>query len=351
MSSLPKADVVIVGGGPGGTATAIHCAQKGLKVTLLEQAEFPRSHPGETLHPGIEPLLKKLGVAEQVLSAGFLRHPGHYIEWQGEREFQAFGEDEQGPWLGFQAVRSQFDSLLLEQAQTLGVQILQPCRALEPLVNQGHVQGLNTTLGSIDAAFVVDAAGSCQWLARKLGIRTTPYSPPLKAYYGYATGECPDRDQAPLIASDAEGWTWIAKVEHQRYQWTRLSFDSQPGAHWQPEDLADLFPEGKARAVDVTWRLVNPAAGPGYFLVGDAAAVLDPASSHGVLKAMTSGMMAAHLIVQSFQQGEQLQPSSASRYCAWLRTNFYHDLIHLQGFYAPILSALSSSPTLQSTSF
>lgn len=341
MSLLPKPDVVIVGGGPGGTATAIHCAQHGLQVALLEQAEFPRSRPGETLHPGIEPLLHQLGVAEQVLNAGFLRHPGHYVEWQGEREFQPFGEDEQGPWLGFQAVRSHFDSLLLGKAKALGVQILQPCRALEPIVHQGQVQGLDTTLGPIRATYVVDAAGSCQWLARKLGLKTTPYSPPLRVYYGYATGDCPERDQAPLIASDTEGWTWIAKVEPQRYQWTRLSFAGQPDAHWQPDDLAALCPEGKARAVDVTWRLVNPAAGPGYFLVGDAAAVLDPASSHGVLKAMTSGMMAGHLMVQS-AQGEPIHPAGAARYCAWLRTSFYHDLVHLQGFYAPILSALTS---------
>lgn len=335
------------GGGPGGTATAIHFTQNGLQVILLEQAEFPRPHPGETLHPGIEPLLKKLGVAQQVLNAGFLRHPGHYVEWQGEREFQAFGEDEQGPWLGFQAVRSHFDMLLLEQAKASGAQVLQPCRALEPIVNQGQVQGLKTTLGTIDATFIVDAAGSSQWLARKLGLKITPYSPPLRAYYGYATGECPERDPAPLIASDAEGWTWIAKVQPQRYQWTRLSFASQPNFHWQPEDLAALSSEGKARAVDVTWRLVNPAAGPGYCLVGDAAAVLDPASSHGVLKAMTSGMMAAHLIIVQNSLENQLQPSLAARYCAWLRTSFYHDLIHLQGFYAPILSSLANhSPAL-----
>lgn len=178
VSILPKTDVVVIGGGPGGTATAIHCAQKGLKVTLLEQADFPRSHPGETLHPGIEPLLRKLGVAEQVLNAGFLRHPGHWVEWQGERQFQAFGKDAQGPWLGFQAVRSHFDALLLNQAKAMGVNVRQPCRAIEPLIEQGQVQGLNTTLGTIKATYVVDAAGSCQWLARKLRLKTTPYSPP-----------------------------------------------------------------------------------------------------------------------------------------------------------------------------
>jgi flavin-dependent dehydrogenase len=53
----------------------------------------------------------------------------------------------------------------------------------------------------------------------------------------------------------------------------------------------------RRRGADVTWRIISPAAGPGFFLVGDAVAVLDPASSHGVLKALMTGMMAAHLIL------------------------------------------------------
>ena len=341
MSSLPKADVVVIGGGPGGTATAIRCAQHGLQVTLIEEAEFPRPHPGETLPPEIEPLLKKLEVRDRVLSAGFLRYPGRWVGLQGERYFHAFGENGRGPKLGFQVVRSHFDALLLEQAKAIGVTVLQPCRAIEPIVSQGQVQGLITTQGGIEATDVVDAAGSGQWLARKLKLRTTPYSPPLQAEYGYVTGRYPERDHAPLIASAPGGWVWITKVQPQRYQWTHLSFSQQFDVHWHPPDLANLSPEGKTRAVDATWRLVDPAAGPGYFLVGDAAAILDPASSHGVLKAVASGMMAAHLIVQK-SQGVQLQPSPAARYCTWLRTNFYHDLIHLQGFYAPILSTIAT---------
>ncbi|MBA4535538.1 hypothetical protein H1196_23700 [Brevibacillus halotolerans] len=50
---------------------------------------------------------------------------------------------------------------------------------------------------------------------------------------------------------------------------------------------------------DMTWRVITQLGGPGgYFLIGDAATVLDPASSHGVLKAVMSGMMAGNLIAQ-----------------------------------------------------
>ncbi|MEH7277917.1 FAD-dependent oxidoreductase [Bacillus toyonensis] len=69
-------DVIIIGGGPAGTATAITCAKNGLKVLIIEGKQFPRHRPGETLHSGIEPLLKTLGVIKQIKSAGFLRHEG-----------------------------------------------------------------------------------------------------------------------------------------------------------------------------------------------------------------------------------------------------------------------------------
>ena len=44
----------MVGAGPGGCATAITAASQGLRVCLLDAADFPRARPGETLHPGVD---------------------------------------------------------------------------------------------------------------------------------------------------------------------------------------------------------------------------------------------------------------------------------------------------------
>lgn len=80
---MDGADVVIVGGGPAGSAAAIACAGTGLNVVLVERAAFPREAPGETLHPGVESLLERLGVAGAVRAAGFLRHEGTWVRWGG----------------------------------------------------------------------------------------------------------------------------------------------------------------------------------------------------------------------------------------------------------------------------
>lgn len=328
-----EVEVIVVGGGPAGSAAAIKCAQSGLSVTIIEAEQFPREHPGETLHPGIEPLLEQLGVAERVLAAGFLRHQGNWVQWEGEDQFVPFGTDKAGSWYGFQAWRADFDALLLNHAKDLGVEVLQPYRTLHPIVSDSRVIGVITSQGALHSSFVIDAAGSRHWLARQLGLNINNYSPRLIAHYGYVEGNCCSRDDLPVLIADEQGWTWIAKVRPQLYQWTRLSFcNEQTNQSSIPKEFHGLKPKGRTRAADVTWRIVNQPVGSGYFIVGDAAAVLDPASSHGVLKAIMSGIIAGHLITQIVNHSKTAHKAT-QEYYQWVYNWFRHDVSKLKELY------------------
>lgn len=338
LEDVSNPDVLVVGGGPGGCAAAIRCAQLGLKVVLIESKPFPRTHPGETLHPGVEPLLKQLGVLEPVLAAGFLRHNGNWVQWSAESEFVPFGEDDSGEWLGFQAWRADFDPILLNRARALGVKVIQPCRASRLVMDGCRVIGVETSLGTFRAAKIIDATGDHHWLAQQLGLEISYHSPRLIAYYGYVTGECPARDHAPAIAADSSGWTWTAKVGLQLYQWTRLSFVEQKIAKdWLPNEFLGLKIYQPMRAANVTWRIVSKPAGCGYFLVGDAAMVLDPTSSHGVLKAIMSGIWVGHAIASELL-GNLTEQEAIDHYCLWIHNWFLHDVKNLSSLIAKLPS-------------
>lgn len=330
---MSEPDLLILGGGPGGTAAAITAAQRGLRVVLMEQQAFPRHAPGETLHPGVEPLLRQLGVRDEILAAGFLRHQGHWIAWDGPARFEAFGADAEGPWLGFQAFRAEFDAILLAQARKLGCTLLQPCRALRARLAAGRVVGVETEQGEFAAPYVIDASGGSHWLARQLGLTIHHHSRRLLARYGYVQGA--SVEEAPRLVADPDGWTWTATVRPGIRQWTRLRFSGQPpDRNRVPEGLESFPPWTPVHGAEVTWRHVPEAAGPGYFLVGDAAAVLDPVSSHGVLKALMSGIMAGHLLGGCLAPGARLSESTAIRnYRTWLNAWFEHDLARLRELY------------------
>ena len=327
-------DVIVLGAGPAGCAAAILCAQNSLRVTLLEREVFPRHRPGETLHPGVEPLLQQLGLGDALGAAGFLRHRGIWVRWESELRFEPFGADDDGPWSGFQAWRATFDALMLERARHSGVVVRQPCRATGLMLDGVRVTGVRSSCRPLTARFVIDATGGGHWLARKLSLTIRRYSPRLMVRFGYVRGDCAVRDDAPALVADDAGWTWTARVRPQLYNWTRLSWRARRQSDTAPpEELRDLVPQGPARAADVTWRRVTEPAGPGYFLVGDAAALLDPAASHGVLKGLMSGMMAAHLCTRIIKDGASEQ-QAAREYRRWLAGWFEADVARLSELYA-----------------
>jgi flavin-dependent dehydrogenase len=328
-------DVAVVGAGPAGAAAAIVCARGGLRVALLERSALPRERPGETLHPGVEAPLRELGVLDEVLRGDLPRHRGVWVSWgDAEPRFDAYGSDETGPWRGFQALRGAFDALLVARARELGAVVCERCRAVAPVVgHDGRVVGVETPAGVLRARYVIDAGGAGHWLARRLGVGLDRRSPPLIARFGYAAGSCPARDEAPAIVADDAGWEWTARVADRVYAWARLALragDTGPGE--PPAEFAGLTPRGRARSAEVGWRVAQRCAGPGWAAAGDAAVVLDPASSHGLLRGLLTGMHAARLARAVLAGGDEAR--LRVEYSAFVTGWFEHDVAALRELYA-----------------
>lgn len=348
--------ILIIGAGPAGTASAITALNAGLKVIIIERLRFPRYRPGESLHPGIQPLLAQLGVEQAVLDANFLRFSGIQMNWPDREWFESFGEDAQGSWQGFQAWRAIFDQILLDHAIALGAEVYQPCRVLDVLRQDERVIGINTNQGPIRARFVIDASGSRHWLADQLHIPVTRLTAPLFARYGYLNGYLDTKDlsgqsQDPILKIQDNGWLWIAPIDTpnnrgKQIHWTELVLPAAQ-VRKQPKQIPDVLSSLltitppvdssaiKIQGADVTWRVMQTMAGDGYFAVGDAAFILDPISSHGVLRAIMSGIYTANLIVQSAcgRIPEKILPTI---YHDWMQTWLQTDVEKLKEFYAEL---------------
>lgn len=300
-SSIPRATeceayaVAVIGGGPAGSAAAIVCASAGLPVAMIVRRQAGRAVPCESLHPGIVPLLMRLGANAL---EGAIRGRFGAIVSDGRRT--PFGSDENGAWQGFHVDRARFDDALLRHARTLGVTVLENERAASIEIGADRrVAAVGLASGKqLKARWTVDASGQRQWLSHALGNRIKTLSEQLTATRGEVEAASAFETSDAQFCSLADGWTWVAPLDGRRAVWTRLC---RRGA--RPTALPSAL--SAARTVlppvgrDVTWRMARPVAGAGYVVVGEAGVSLDPSFGQGVIAAILSGMAGAQTILEA----------------------------------------------------
>ena len=311
-------DILILGAGPAGCAAAIRARQTGLCASMFDINPQPKVAPGETLHPGIEPILKQLGVLDEILRAGFQRHLGIWIELGNQRYFSLYGEDEDGPWRGFQVDRQIFHQILQRAAIDAGATLIRNARPESVLVAEGRLLGVVVNDRYVRANCTLDATGRSAWLAGQLGVLVSRRSPPLGVRFGWGNSDGKNLDDQPSFIFRDDGWDWQAPLGHKRVAWVKLRIGDENTC------LA---------GIDLAWQLRPQCAGPGFFLLGDAAATLDPSSSHGVIRAMMSGILACHL-VSSYRHTGGTESSIIEAYRAWIREQFEHDERRMRQHYA-----------------
>lgn len=275
-----RTDLVILGAGPAGCAAAISARRAGMTVVLLDRQRAPRAIPGETLHPGVEPILKSLGVWNAVLQQQFHRHQGIWHEDEdGERRFVPYGRDRSGPWLGFQADRVRLNKILQSRATELGVDVVRVRKVDDVLTGrESAVSGVTAEDSTYTARFTLDATGRHCWFANRLGLTSDSVAPSQRLRFGWIRKHLSELDAQPLFQEQRDGWDWTCPLGDGRSAWVELR--RNPGY----------------RGMDYTWRIFRECAGPGYFLLGDAACLMDPSAANGVLRALMSGIYAVHLI-------------------------------------------------------
>src|SRR4029450_6543601 len=116
-------DVVVIGGGPGGSTVSTLLAQQGLKVELFERETFPRFHIGESLIPETYWVLKRLNMLEKMQKSHFVKkYSVQFVNASGRQSAPFYFWDNKPHECSqtWQVVRSEFDQMMLENASEDG---------------------------------------------------------------------------------------------------------------------------------------------------------------------------------------------------------------------------------------
>jgi len=315
-------DVVIAGGGPAGATAAVLLARAGLDVLVVERARFPRFHVGESLLPRNLPLLREIGVAGRLAEVPHHRKLGAEFAYGHETESVRFRFTEGlvgGETETLNVERAAFDALLLDQARRAGATVLEETavRDVLSLDETGAVVRLvGREGGTVAARQLLDATGQSTLVGKHLGTREVYPGHRKVAFFGHLRGvERLPGDEAghPCIAMMEDGWFWLIALDAERTS-VGLVMDADRARragreHGVPPErmLAwgiarcpfvahrtrhALLPHTNQVGADFSYRC-RPYAGPGYFLLGDAATFLDPIFSTGICLAMAGAAEAA----------------------------------------------------------
>jgi flavin-dependent dehydrogenase len=332
-------DVVVVGGGPGGTSAATFLADAGLRVALFERERFPRFHVGESLMPATMLLLEQLGVRAAMEERGFQLKYGasfHDEETGGAQTFY-FLPGQPWPNYSYQVPRAEFDTVLLEHAKKRGVMVYQPASVETTEFDaDGVTVTASTEIGALRAraAMLVDATGRDALVASRYGQRRRIPNLGKVALFAHFKGAARQSglDEGNIrIYVMREGWFWWIPLKGELTSVGAVCHARTVKA-WTGE-LEALFGAMIARSPGVSAALAgavrvtavhrqanfaydnSPVVGDRFVAVGDAVAFVDPIFSGGVYIALRTGQLAAAAITEAFRAGD----FSARRFAAYER--------------------------------
>jgi flavin-dependent dehydrogenase len=319
MHSFGKINTVaILGGGPAASTLATLLARAGKKPVIFHLAKRTPLVVGESLVPAIIPMLRLLGVEEQVKSFSTFK-PGATVNVAPKVNF-SFPFDQLRmtlPKYAYNVPRDKFDEALLENSRKAGAKVVEAPAKVERVFGTERIGLSDETLKAAGDAlsgppdFIVDATGRVRLLPKLLELPSREGPRKDTALFAHV-------DQTQL---DSVGHVHTTRLDH-GWSWRiplpgRVSVGVVIGTEFLPkfgttkeERFDNLLKQdsvlctvaGEAKRLTpvveytnyqlVSWRIV----GDGWALVGDTAGFIDPVFSSGLFIGMQSAVELADAI-------------------------------------------------------
>lgn len=334
-------DVLVIGGGPAGSAVSALLADRGHDVVMLEKEHHPRFHIGESLLPMNMPLFDRLGVRKEIEAIGITKYGAEFVSpWHDHTSHFFFAEamDKSFPY-AVHVRRSEFDEVLFRHAAKRGARTFEGHRVTFVDMDAGKggervlvkVQDDDGVESEWRPRFVIDASGRDTVLSNQFGAKLRSKEHASAALFGHFTNAArqPGRNEGNIsLFWFDHGWFWfiplldgttsIGAVASPTYFKQRKTDPST----FLMETIA-LAPKLAARLTNA--KMVEPATATGnyaynskycrgdrFMMIGDAFAFIDPMFSSGVFLAMNSAFEGA-TAVDLWLRGENMMAEKAFR--------------------------------------
>jgi geranylgeranyl reductase family protein len=328
------AQVVVVGAGPAGSATALHLARAGVDVLLLEKGGFPRDKVcGDGLTPRGVHQLVRMGV--DIDAPGWKRSRGMRWVCRGREVLIDWPSLGRYPDFGLTRSRYDFDRILAEHATAAGARLRTGVKATAPLLDRaGRITGVHAEVGPegrpavFRAPVVVAAEGASARTALAMGLQRDTRRPMATAARRYYRSAARADDPYLELWADLRcsrtgrhlpGYGWIfplgdgrvnvglGAMPHRRHGAVDLRGTLDRWLARMPEEwgIREENAEGPLRGAALPMGFNRrPQYGRGLLLVGDSAGMISPWSGEGISQALEAGEVAAETVAMALTRAQ-----------------------------------------------
>jgi menaquinone-9 beta-reductase len=329
-------DVLVVGGGPAGSACAFWLADAGWDVVLVEKKQFPREKTcGDGLTPRAVRQLADMGLEGAL--AGSHRYVGLRACGLGRAVEMTWPEHPSFPSYGYTITRYDLDGLVADRAAKAGATVLTGHEATAPETD-GRGGPLPRCLGvelresatgrtrTVAARYVVVADGANSRFGRALGTardRRFPQGMAIRGYYRSPRHDDPlIESHLDLVTAGGEvvpGYGWLFPLGDGRVNVGVGLLSTE--ARWRGSNTSRLM-EDFVATVDPSWGIsaatslgpptggrlpmglaVGPRTGANVVVIGDAGGGINPMNGEGIAYAYETGRLAAASVGEALAGG------------------------------------------------